>query len=150
MHVQARATPAASPRSVEAFLKVLSEPEGLTGDGQPRKPINIEGVTGTNLEKEDDEGNDPEARRIVFSFDHDRAADVQDWLTEVGYTDVTFLYAPAQIFTTELGGNEPGQLLKAIRAGKAANPDKRIRDVLIGQATQDPYPFYVQISWMEG
>jgi hypothetical protein len=139
MHVQARATPATSPADVEAFLKVLSEPEGLTDEGRPREPINIEGVTGTDLEGKG---------KIVFSFDHDREADVARWLREAGYKDVTFLNADeGQIFWAELSGNAPGQLLDAIRAGKGANSGKRIRDVLIGQETQKPNRFYVHISF---
>ena len=145
MHVQARATPSASPRDVEAFLKVISEPDGSTEDGQRRKPINIEGVTGADLENEED------GRQIVFSFDHDREADVRAWLAEANYQDVTFLNSDeGQMFWAELGGNSPGQLIDKIRAAKAANPDRRIKDVLIGQETQAPNRFYVHVTFEEG
>ena len=143
MHVQARAKPAASPADVEAFLKVLSEPEPSI-DGQPREPINIDGVTGADLEH---------GGQIVISFDHDRLADVQAWLDEAKYKDIEFLNAEdGQFFWAELGGNEPGQLLNAIRAGKAApnNSRKRIKDVLIGQETQPPHRFYVHVSFEDG
>ena len=143
MHVQARARTSASPEDVEAFLKVLSEPEAPT-DGEPREAINIEGVTGTDLE---------DGGRIVFSFDHDREADVRAWLKEAGYHEVEFLNADAgEIFWQELGGNAPGQLLNAIRAGKAvpSNTGKRVRDVLIGQETQEPHRFYVHVSFADG
>ena len=145
MHVQVRATPAASERNVEAFLKVISEPEGLTGDGQPREPINIEGVTGTDLE------NDADGRHIVFSFDHDREADVATWLAEARYEDVTFLNAEnGDMFWAELGGNAPGHLLDKIRDAKAAFPNRDIKDILIGQETKSPNRVYVQITFEAG
>ena len=138
MHVQARAVPATSPADVEAFLKVLSEPETPAGEDE-RKPINIEGVTGADLEN---------GGRIVFSFDHDRVDDVRTWLRDAGYQEVEFLNADDnEFFWAELGGNAPGQLLNAIRSGKGVNSGKRIKDVLIGQETQSPNRFYVHVTF---
>ena len=75
MHIQARATPAASPPDLETFLAILSEPE------PPREPINIEGVSGDDLET---------GGSFTFSFDHNRESHVRAWLEEKGYT-VQFL-----------------------------------------------------------
>ncbi len=137
MHIQARAKPAKSAPDLEAFFKVLSEPT------PGRTAINIEGVTGSDVET---------GGEIVFTFDHDREADVRAWLDQENYKDVTFLNAEAgEIFWAELSENTPGQLLQAIRSASTENlpSGKLIKDVVIGQETQPPHRFYVQISFQE-
>lgn len=146
MHIQARVTPAASPPDLVKFVQILSEPE--TPPGQPgRLPINIEGVTGSDLET---------GGQIVLSFDHDRVDDVRAWLREAGYRDVEFRNADDdEIVWVELSDNTPGQLLQAIRGASTDNlpSGKLIKDVLIGQETvPDGAPagrFYVQIAFQE-
>lgn len=147
MHIQARVTPAASPPDVAKFVQVLSEPETPPGAPGPRVPINIEGISGSDLET---------GGQIVFSFDHDREDDVRAWLEEAGYRDVTFRNADREeIAWVELTGNVPGQLLEAIRAASTDNlpGGKLIKDVVIGQETvPDGAPagrFYVQIAFQE-
>lgn len=146
MHIQARATPAASPPDVATFVQVLSEPE-TPPDEPTRLAINIEGISGSDLET---------GGQIVFSFDHDREDDVRAWLEEAGYRDIEFRNADlGEIVWVELTGNVPGQLLQAIRAASTDNvPNgKLIKDVVIGQETvPDGAPagrFYVQIAFQE-
>lgn len=146
MHIQARVTPAASAPDLVKFVKILSDPE--TPAGQPtRVAINIEGVTGSDLET---------GGQIILSFDHDRRDDVAAWLEEAGYRDVTFRNADDdEIVWVELSDNTPGQLLQAIRGASTDNlpSGKLIKDVLIGQETvpdgAPPGRFYVQIAFQE-
>jgi len=147
MHIQARVTPAASPPDLATFVQVLSEPETPPGEPDPRIPINIEGVSGSDLET---------GGQIVFSFDHDREQDVRAWLEEAGYRDVTFRNADdGEIVWVELTENSPGQLLQAIRSASIDNlPNgKLIKDVVIGQETvPDGAPagrVYLQIAFQE-
>ena len=146
MHIQARVTPAASPPDVVTFVQILSEPETPPGQST-RVPINIEGVSGSGLET---------GGQIVFSFDHDREADVRAWLEEAGYRDLTFRNADDdEIAWVELSDNTPGQLLQAIRGASTDNlpSGKLIKDVLIGQETVPAGApagrFYVQIAFQE-
>ena len=146
MHIQARVTPAASPPDLVTFVQVLSEPETPPG-GPTRLAINIEGISGSDLET---------GGQIVFSFDHDREDDVRAWLEEAGYRDIEFRNADlGEIAWVELTGNTPGQLLQAIRAASTDNlPNgKLIKDVVIGQETvPNGAPagrFYVQIAFQE-
>ena len=141
MHLQARAAPAKSPPDLEAFVRVLSEP--ATPEHPDRLPINIEGVSGADIET---------GGEIVFSFDHDRVDDVKAWLEEASYRDVRILDAELrEIFWSELSDNTPGQLLMAIAAASTENvpSGKLIKNVLIGQETQEQHRFYVQISFQE-
>lgn len=147
MHIQARVTPAASPPDLVTFVKVLSEPETPPHEPDPRVAINIEGVSGSDLET---------GGQIVLSFDHDRVDDVAAWLEEAGYRDVEFRNADDdEIVWVELTDNTPGQLLQAIRGASTDNlpSGKLIKDVLIGQETvPDGAPagrFYVQIAFQE-
>lgn len=137
MHVQARAVPATSPPDLEAFFKVLSEP--VTPDGEPtRVPINIEGVTGGEVEL---------GGEIAFAVEHGREADAEAWLREAGY-DPTF---SKDIFAQEMTGNQAGQLLAIIRGATETTRGKSrvIRDVLIGEKTGEPGVFFVQIAFRE-
>ena len=147
MHIQARVTPAASPPDLVKFVQILSEPETPPSEPYPRVPINIEGVSGSDLET---------GGQIVFSFDHDREKDVRAWLEEAGYRDVTFRNADDdEIAWVELSDNTPGQLLQAIRGASIDNlPNgKLIKDVVIGQETVPTGApagrFYVQIAFQE-
>ena len=137
MHVQARAQPITSPPDLEAFIKVLSEPE--TPPGEPtRVPINIEGVSGGEVEL---------GGEIVFAVEHGREADAEAWLREANY-DPTFT---EDIFAQEMSGNQAGQLLSIIRGATETTRGKNrvIRDVLIGEKTGEPGAFFVQISFRE-
>jgi len=137
MHVQARAQPISSPPDLEAFIKVLSEPE--TPPGEPtRVPINIEGISGGEVEL---------GGEIVFAVEHGREADAEDWLRKAGYTP-TFT---EDIFAQEMTGNQAGQLLSIIRGATETTRGKNrvIRDVLIGEKTGEPGAFFVQIAFRE-
>jgi hypothetical protein len=149
MHIQAKATPAASPPNLEAFLAVLSEPAA------PRAPINIEGVSGHDLEL----GGD-----FIFSFDHDRVNDVGAWLEEAGYAveffegDMDEIGNVDQVVTDDsrlavfvVEADETGALLAAVRGLGAANlPSGRvIRHIVVGRETQIDKRFYVQVAFRE-
>lgn len=138
MHQQARAEPTASPPDLESFIRVLSEPTQPDPANPTRTPINIEGVTGSDVEL---------GGQFVFAVEHGREADAQAWLEEAGYR-VEF---SDDIVAMELpGGNEPGKLLEVIRAASGPNllDGKVIRDVLIGAVTGKDQ-FYVQIKFKE-
>lgn len=150
MHIQAKATPAASAPDLERYVRTLSEPN-QPDPAHPRAPINIEGVTGRDLET---------GGEFVYSFDHDRLDELIEWLREAGYDAPTFLTgvdptkdgAPqnSELFVQVLPANEPGQLLRAISEATAANlsEGRIIKDVLIGQQTATNIT-YVQISFQE-
>lgn len=140
MHIQAKATPAASPPDLEGFLSPISDP-GSTVAG--RQGINIEGISGDYLET---------GGELFFTFDHDREGDVRAWLEEKGYTNIEILRRDDdEYFQAELPANEPGHLLEAIRAATSQNlsEGRLIRNVLIGQETQPPHRFYVNITFQE-
>jgi hypothetical protein len=141
MHIQAKAKAAKSPPDLEAFFKVLSDPEAPGGQ-PPREPINIEGVAGDDLET---------SGYVTFTFDHDRLADVQAWLTEAEYQDVTFTDTEQGEHFQRIAANEPGQLLAAIRDATTQNlaAGRLIKTVLIGQETRAPNRFYVNIAFQE-
>jgi hypothetical protein len=155
MHIQAKAKPAASPPDLETFLAILSEPVTPPGEPDPRQPINVEGISGDDLEL---------GGEFIFSFDHERQNHVRDWLREAGYR-VRFLEGEmaeigngSQVVDDDtklavfvLDGNTPGTLLNAIRSLGSANlPSGRvIRHMVLGQETQPPNRFYVQIAFQE-
>ena len=149
MHIQAKATPAASPPDLETFLAILSEP------GQGRDPINIEGVSGDDLES---------GGQVIFSFDHDRKPNVKDWLEEKGYRVEFFegnmlqienpdqvVDSDARIAVLVLPNVGPGALLAAVRGlGRANLPNRRvIRHIVVGRETQQPNRTYVQIAFLQ-
>ena len=140
MHIQAKATPAASPPDLEAFFALLSEP--ATPDHPDRVEINIEGVSGDHMET---------GGEIYFSFDHDRQADVALWLEEKGFTQIEFMNAEQGDFFQQVIVDEPGQLLAAIRTATAQNlaSGKIIRSIVVGRETQPPKRLYVNITFQE-
>ena len=140
MHIQAKAKVAKSAPDLEAFLTVLSDP--ATPDHPNRQRINIEGVSGDDLET---------SGYITFSFDHDRAQDVRDWLDEAGYKDVTFSNADAGDHFQAVISNDPGQLLEAVREATTQNlsSGRIIKTVVVGQETQAPNRLYVNIAFQE-
>jgi hypothetical protein len=155
MHIQAKAAPKASPPDLEAFLAVLSEPVTPPGEPDPRQPINIEGVSGHDLEL----GGD-----IVFSFDHDRRDDVEAWLAQAGYAveffegDMDEIENPDQVVTDDsrlavlvVEADATGSLLAAVRSLGAANlPSGRvIRHIVVGRETQVDKRTFVQIAFQE-
>jgi hypothetical protein len=143
MHIQAKATPAASPPDLERFVRTLSEPTQPDPANPTRTPINIEGVAGAALET---------GGQIVFAPEHDREGDVIEWLQEAGYQDIELLNADnGDFFVKELdGGNTPGQLLTAIAEATTQNlaAGRLIKYVLIGQDSTSGQ-HYVQISFQE-
>lgn len=148
MHIQAKASPSASPPDLERFVRTLSEPTQPDPANPTRKPVNIEGMAGGGLET---------GGEVVFSFEHGREDDVLEYLTEAGYTDITFLDADKGDFFVKVldGGNSPGQLLGAIAEATTQNlaAGRLIKYVLIGQVTtapgDPPGEHYVQISFQE-
>lgn len=149
MHIQAKATPSASPPDLETFLAIMSEP------GPGREPINIEGVSGDDLET---------GGQVIFSFDHDRVADVEQWLTDAGYKvqffegDMGQIDNPDQVVDDDvriavlvLPDLGPGALLAAVRGlGRANLPNRRvIRHIVVGRETQAPNRTYVQIAFLQ-
>jgi hypothetical protein len=141
MHIQAKARPVASPPDLDGFFTPISAPEPPAG-GPPRAPVNIEGVSGDHMET---------GGELYFTFDHDRRDDVAAWLKEKGYEDIVFMERDTDFFQAELSANEPGQLLAAIREATSRNlaSGRIIKNVLIGQETQSPNRFYVNISFQE-
>ncbi len=140
MHIQAKARPKASPPDLDGFFSPLSAPDDNVAG---RQRINIEGISGDYLET---------GGELFFTFDHDREDDVRRWLEEKGYTEIEFLERDAgDFFQAELPANEPGHLLGAIRAATSQNlaEGRLIRNVLIGQETQAPNRFYVNITFQE-
>jgi hypothetical protein len=143
MHIQAKATPAASPPDLERFVRVLSEPTQPDPQNPTRSPINIEGVAGGGLEL---------GGEFVFAPEHDREGDVREWLEEAGYTNIQLLDANnGDFFVKVLDGNNPGQLLSAIAEATTQNlaAGRLIKYVLIGQETTGQNRHYVQISFQE-
>ena len=148
MHIQARLTGAASPADLTALLDRLAEPSNGSD------PINIEGVAGDHLET---------GGKFIFAFDHDRVDDVRAVLAaykdlEIVEGDLALIDAPAstvggddELHVRVLGGNSPGQLRAAIRDAAAANivDNRLVKHVLIGQETQAPNRFYVQVTFQE-
>ena len=148
MHIQAKATPTASPADLEALLAKLAEP------GNGMDPINVEGVSGSHLET---------GGQLVFSFDHDRLADVRALLGD--YKDLEIVEgdlgkvgdpphlvgSDQELYVRVLDGNTPGQLLAAVRGASSTNlqSHRLIRHVVVGQETQAPNRWYVQIRFQE-
>jgi hypothetical protein len=148
MHIQANLTPSASPADLEALLRLLAEPGGNMD------PINIEGVSGAHVET---------GGKIVFSFDHDRRADVEALLS--GYKDLEIIEgdlgrindAPhlvgddSELYVRVLDGNTPGQLLAAVSGASSTNlqNSRLIRHLLVGQETGGQQRWYVQIRFQE-
>ena len=140
MHIQAKATPAASPPDLDGFLSPISAPQETD---PTRTAINLEGISGDHMET---------GGEVYFTFDHDREADVRAWLEEKQYTKVEFMDRDAgDFFQQVLDSNEPGQLLRAIREATTQNlaAGRIIKNVLIGQETQAPNRFYVNITFQE-
>ena len=141
MHIQAKATPAASPPDLDGFFSPLADPQTPPGQN-PRQAINIEGVSGNHMET---------GGELYFSFDHDRESDVRDWLEEKGYTDIQFMHRDdGDYFQAQLAANEPGHLLTAIREATSQNlaAGRIIKNVLIGQETGSNQ-VYVNITFQE-
>jgi hypothetical protein len=148
MHIQASTTSSASPADLEKLLRLLAEPPG----GQD--PINIEGVSGAHIET---------GGKFVFSFDHDRRADVEAILADYRDLEIVegnfdLVESPPSLVANDdelhvrvLEANTPGALLAAIQGASSVNlPSNRlVRHVLIGQETQEPHRFYVQIRFQE-
>lgn len=148
MHIQAKTTPAASPADLAALLdRLANPPPGID-------PINIEGVSGAHLET---------GGQFVFSFDHDRRADVEAVLD--GYHDLEIVEGNLDLIEDDphevaddqelhvrvLRANTPGALLEAIQGAALINlPSSRlVRHIVIGQETQAPNRFYVQVRFQE-
>lgn len=131
MHIQSRAKPQKSPADLAAFVRVLSAP-AVEG----RLPINIEGVTGTNLEL----GGD-----FVFTVADGREDDARDWLELEDYT----VTQTTDLYSEEITGNQSGQLLDVIERARESDVGRgrAIYEILIGAVTGETDKFYAQVTF---
>jgi len=133
MHAQAKSTTAASPADLETFLTALSPI-------QDAEPINIEGVTGCEVEGEG---------LFHFTVEHDREADAHERLSAYHPLWTTDLYHE-EIGDGSTDPNQPGVLLGIIgRATASSEANGRAIDtVLIGAVTGESGRFYVQVTFV--
>ena len=145
MHVQARASTAASPADLAAFLKELaaSEAEG-------RDAINVEGVAGAGIET---------GGLFVFAVDNGREGEAHDRLTNKGYTcewttdlyheEIPRRHGPSDFeAAAQDDPNQPGVLLGIIERAKGTRDGGRTIDtVLVGAFTRRPNRFYAQVTF---
>ena len=120
MHIQARTLTSMSPADLGTVLEKLAQPANGS------EPINIEGVAGDGLEL---------GGQFVFSFDHDREADVVAAIGdykgfEIVRGNLDLIQQPAsavgsddELHVRVLGGNRQGELRRAIQ--DAASPQSR-------------------------
>jgi hypothetical protein len=138
MHAQIRSRTAASPPDLAKFIAVLSEPQPSTGPNA-RRPINIEGISGGGVELDGE---------VVIVVEHGREDEAMAWLNEADYHPELH----EDIYKAALGGgNSPGSLLEHIQnaTGLAANTNRVIKDVVIGERTGHPGKFFVQIAFQD-
>lgn len=146
MHIQARATPAASPADLAKFLGELA-----ANRESDRDAINIEGVSGSAVEH---------GGKFVFTVTHGRARDCHDRLTAAGYHCewTTDLYAerippePGQlgaVIGVDEDANQPGVLLGVVQRAKAAqtDSDRKIDTLTIGSVTNEEGIYFIQVTF---
>ena len=144
MHVQARASTAASPADLAAFLRVLAPDVE-----EKRDNINIEGGGGSAVELDG---------RFVFVVTHGRFREAWDRLHAKNYTCewTEDLYAervpPDQAqdgTSSEQDPNQPGVLLGVVERAKASDiaGGRNIDTVLIGAFTDEPGRFFIQVTF---
>jgi hypothetical protein len=144
MHVQARASTAASPPDLAAFLRVLA-PNVDAG----RDAINVEGGGGSGVELDG---------KFVFVVTHGRFREAWDRMQEDGYTCewTRDLYAERVPSDEAQGGapqdqdpNQPGVLLGVVERAKTSDiaGGRNIDTVLIGAFTDEPGRFFIQVTF---
>lgn len=148
MHIQAKAKAALSPADLGSFLRTVT--------GPPEHEINIEGVTGCNVE-----GDEP--GDFVFAVEHGRAALAHDRLTapqetaegEKAYAvwwtkDLYVEDVPSAQGVGTDDPNQPGVLLGIIERAKGSQiaGGRQIDTVLIGARTGQPGIFGVQVTFI--
>jgi len=133
MHAQAKSQTAASPADLRQFLTVLTPP-------QETDKINIEGVTGFNVEEDG---------WFHFTVEDGREAEAHDLLSVYHPQWTTDLYHE-EIDAGSSDPNQPGVLLGIIeRATASAEAGGRAIDtVLIGAKTGTRGTFYVQVTFI--
>lgn len=140
MHIQSRSVTALSPADLVAFLEVLADD---VGDG----PINVEGVTGSALEK---------GGTFAFSLPHDRQEEGVQRLRNAGYTvdeteDLYFEPVPSAQDNDANDPNHPGALVTILRNARDSQiaAGRPIHEILIGAVTNSPGDFYVQVTFAD-
>lgn len=143
MHVQARASTAASPADLAAFLQQLApnEDEGLDA-------INVEGVGGAGIET---------GGMVVFAVENGREGEAHDRLSAKGYKCqwTTELYHERIPRSHSAGGgraddpNQPGVLLGIVQRAKESDiaAGRNIDTVLIGAFTKKAGRFFAQVTF---
>jgi len=133
MHAQAKSTTAASPADLETFLTVLSPVPDT-------EPINIEGVTGCEVEGEG---------LFHFAVQHGREGAAHERLGDYHPQWTTDLYAE-EIGDGSADPNQPGVLLGIISRATASSQanGRAIDTVLIGAVTGEKGKFYVQVTFV--
>jgi hypothetical protein len=146
MHIQARAQPQKSPPDVVEFLRVLSEPR------PGADPINIEGVTGSRVER---------GGHLVFAVTHGREHEAHDRLTVDGYrcqwtSDVYAEKIPPDPseqglnLEEEPDPNQPGVLLGILERARGSGiaAGRPIEEILLGAFTDEPGRFFAQVTFV--
>ena len=144
MHIQSRAKTAKSPADLLEFLKVLDRDDG---DG----PINIEGITGSDIEH---------GGFFCFVVEHGRARHAHERLTAEGYrvqwTKAVYREripppASANVTPDPDDPNQPGVLAGIIERAKGSQVagGRPIHEVMIGAKTGDPGVFFVQVTFVD-
>lgn len=143
MHVQARASTAASPADLALFLQELAanEAEGLDD-------INVEGVSGAGVET---------GGMVVFAVENGREGDAHDRLTAKHYRCqwTTDLYHERIPRSHSAGGgsaddpNQPGVLRGIVQRAKESKvaAGRSIDTILIGAFTKKPGRFFAQVTF---
>ena len=147
MHVQARASTAASPADLAAVLRALA-----ANEAEGRDAINVEGVAGAGIET---------GGLFVFAVDNGREGEAHDRLTGRGYTCewTTDLYheeipprhgADDPALAAAQDPNQPGVLLGIVERAKESREGGRMIDtVLVGAFTRRPNRFYAQVTFAD-
>jgi hypothetical protein len=141
MHAQAKSDTAASPPNLEAFLDALN-PATLAW----HQRINIEGAFARDVELSEGEVAKGEIR---LAFEDGSLEEAHSRLTGAGYTVewTTDLYH--EVLPSAPHPNRPGTLLDTIQKAKAANSNRAIDSVLIGQRTAGGRQFFVQVTFVD-
>lgn len=140
MHVQARASTAASEADLGPFLERLAA-------------INIEGVSGGGIESRDD-------GRFVFAVENGREAECHDlltrepaykveWTTDLYHEALGPVDGPAAAPAVAPDPNRPGILAQVVERAKRsrAEGNRKVDGVLIGACTGKTNQFFVQVTF---
>ena len=131
-HAQAKSHTSASPADLTQFLAAANE-------GLAANPINIEGISGSNVEAEGE---------LHFTVEHGREAEVHAQLERYHPEWTTDVYVE-EIPPGPPDPNQPGVLHGIIQRATDEHPDRTIDTVLIGALTGSPGVFYVQVTFTD-